>query len=337
MEFIMLPEEKEFPYGAWRLEEDGDYYLIPSIYGVHYINRRTFRFEYPERYKLITDITKGQRLWDIHKLDKDRFLVTSQTSGLYIFNLRTHTTEHFMKGLGLYGAVTSQGYAWISSDKGLVQFNCSTYSYRIYDMSDGLITDQLSYLGNRLGASGQLYVCGDVGFSVINPRLLKTDQQSSVYSLQISELSGRREFEPLQGSSLSLNYKENNLAFNFAPIDFGSHINHMYSWKLEGWDQEWSIPANRRYVSYSNLPPGEYLFKIKNLTAHSLSPHIDHIVTLVIRPPFWKTPLFMAAFIVAMSAVLLGLFYLWIRAINNKHRQGAKPARNPDHGAAFAD
>jgi hypothetical protein len=61
---------------------------------------------------------------------------------------------------------------------------------------------------------------------------------------------------------IELSYNNNSIRFEFTGINFSAPENIKFSYKLEGFDKNWSKPGTERYASYTNLPPGNYIFKV---------------------------------------------------------------------------
>lgn len=55
----------------------------------------------------------------------------------------------------------------------------------------------------------------------------------------------------------------NYLSFNFTAIDWSSLNQIQYKYKVEGFDNDWSTPSKDNTADYRNLPPGNYIFKLK--------------------------------------------------------------------------
>ena len=62
---------------------------------------------------------------------------------------------------------------------------------------------------------------------------------------------------------IHLSYLSHNIRFEFTGIYFTAPDNIKFSFILEGFDKNWSRPGTDRSVSYTNLPPGKYTFKVR--------------------------------------------------------------------------
>lgn len=84
----------------------------------------------------------------------------------------------------------------------------------------------------------------------------------------------------------SFEYDHNNFDFNFSAIDFHSPHLIKYSWKLIGYDKDWTNYSDHDYVSYTNLPSGEYILQIR---AINQSGQNSNVITFhfTIKKPFY--------------------------------------------------
>ena len=65
------------------------------------------------------------------------------------------------------------------------------------------------------------------------------------------------------GRKIQLAYYENFLSFEFSALSYISTEKNQYAYKMEGVDKDWVYSGTRRYASYPNLDPGEYIFRVK--------------------------------------------------------------------------
>jgi len=91
-----------------------------------------------------------------------------------------------------------------------------------------------------------------------------------------------------EASSVTLPYDYNSLSFEFASIHFSRPAKNKLAFMLKGIDADWNY-SNRRFASYSNLPPGNYEFLIKGANGDGIwNPDISTL-KISITPPWWKT------------------------------------------------
>lgn len=89
--------------------------------------------------------------------------------------------------------------------------------------------------------------------------------------------------------NLNLPYNKNNLEFNFIGLNFVAPDAIKYSWKLEGLDEEWSVPSKENHVLYNHLAPGIYTFKVRASNELGIIQETEESITFIIHKPFWET------------------------------------------------
>jgi len=84
-------------------------------------------------------------------------------------------------------------------------------------------------------------------------------------------------------------YDENQFSFEFLGVWLKSPESVTYRYKLEGYEENWSRVTTERYMSYANLPPGEYIFKVKSQAKGSSWNDVPVEYSFIIHSPFWQT------------------------------------------------
>lgn len=221
--------------------------------------------------------------------------------GLCGFDPRKEIFMAFTEKQGLPGhSVLSiqpdnEGYLWLGTNNGLSKFNPSTLSFTNYDVNDGLQSNQFAMSGKETGGSfkgkdGTLYFGGINGINVFNPRHIRINRQVppiviTHFKLFDKLLPGQNELKEIH-----LSYQENFFSFEFAALNYINTQKNNYAYKLENFDKAWVFSGNRRYVSYTNLDPGEYVFKVKGSNNDSIWNEKGASIRLIIHPPWWRTP-----------------------------------------------
>jgi signal transduction histidine kinase/DNA-binding response OmpR family regulator len=117
-------------------------------------------------------------------------------------------------------------------------------------------------------------------------------------------------------TELKLNYDQNTLEFELIPIGVLSS-GFKYSWKMDGLDNDWTSPANRRIITYTNLPAGNFKLRIKMFDS-SMSKVIDErILSVHITPPFWASWWFR----LILLSLIVGVVYFSLKTYANRLKQ----------------
>jgi signal transduction histidine kinase/DNA-binding response OmpR family regulator len=203
-----------------------------------------------------------------------------------------------------------RGRVWIHNQKGLSILDPVTGAFTNIEASDGLcypVTDMMD-LGN-----GKILVTGHSGMNIVSPDSI--DIHRPPPPLVITKMTINDDpvvpQQLLHGSgALQLSYAQNVLEFEFAAIDIEAPKRVQYQYRLEGIENDWVKPIDRRFVRYTALPPGDYIFRVRAAPSWGEWPEQEITLAISISPPWWQTLWAYAAY----ATFLLGILYAGYRA-----------------------
>ncbi len=188
----------------------------------------------------------------------------------------------------------NHGCLWMSTNKGLSKFNPRTETFVNYDLLDGLQSNEFNagaYYKSRI--TGEMFFGGVNGLNCIDPDKIDINEQIPsvvITSFKIFAEEKSHEFGPMtEGREIVLSYKENFFSLEFAVLDYTDVAKNQFAYKLEGVDEDWIFCGNRHYVNYTNLDPGNYIFKVKGSNCDGVWNHEGTSVKLKIKPRFYQT------------------------------------------------
>jgi len=104
---------------------------------------------------------------------------------------------------------------------------------------------------------------------------------------------------------LSLPYDKNHLTFTFIGIDLKTPKKTQYRFILDGFDDDWSPPSIKNEATYSNIPPGEYVFKVKSVNNDGLWNEEATEFAFEVGLPFWRKWWF---YLIVVGSLGLGVY-----------------------------
>ncbi len=199
--------------------------------------------------------------------------------------------------------IDDQKNLWISTNKGLSKLNPQTEEFKNYDVNDGLQSNEFQELACLKRKNGEFLFGGVNGFNSFYPRQLRENTfipETVITNFLISnkEVGVREEIdgEIIINSIISktkevkLKYFQNNISFDFASLHYVAPKKNKFVYKLDGFDKTWlTTTASKRHASYTNLSPGEYVFKVRSSNNDDLWNENPAQVKVIIKPPFWYT------------------------------------------------
>ncbi|MBN1183103.1 MAG: response regulator [Bacteroidales bacterium] len=317
--FIKAPFDfdifKNESYSITQVFEDfsGNIWIGTSENGLYVLNNERTTLDIYKNYIDRPWGNGGNSIRDIFQSKDSTLWIATKFDGIHNFNPTDKSFVHYTVKDGLpsnsiYFILEDQeNYLWLGTEKGITKFDTKKIVFQNYDASYGLQSNSFELLANCTCHDGTMVVGGHNGFNHFNPSDIEAD--TGCPNLILLSIMSQDDViaRDIKGKkSLKLKYWQNFLSFDFTQIDLINARTSEFNYMLEGIDERWIKSGNIGYVSYTNLKPGHYTFKV---AANHPSPlcHINPIeVSIYIKPPIWRTGW---AYI---FYVLLLMFVSWI-------------------------
>ncbi len=261
----------------------------------------------------------------IAKVEDEQYWVGTSL-GLLHYNYHEQKSNWYYQIDGLpndyiYGIlVDKQKNIWVSTNFGISKLNYARYQnefipeFKNYFEIDGLQSNEFNQGSYFISDKNEIFFGGINGFNSFYPdKIIDNPHQPSLYitSLKIFEKEVELDSNISQKKYLELSYKDRFFSFEFVALDYNLPEKNLYSWKLEGLDETWTPPTNRRYISYNNLPGGDYVLRIRASNNDGVWNNDGISLHIRIIPPFWQTTWFYVVCI--LLGILIVYFYIKIR------------------------
>ena len=195
------------------------------------------------------------------------------------------------------------GYLWLSTNHGICRFDPRTGMVRNYDVGDGLPSND--FLENAVFSTSREILFGSLnGLVRLIPNNIRDDRRP--FAVHITDFKVLNKSHPLTDSVIRLAYNENFVSFEFAALTYVLPQQSRYAYQLTGVDPKWVSSGNRRFASYTDLPPGNYQFRVKASNSDGIWNDKGTSVRLVIGSPWWATPWAYGVYFLLAGGVIVG-------------------------------
>lgn len=187
---------------------------------------------------------------------------------------------------------------WIGTSSGISMFNPLTEKFVNFNTADGLISNDINLSAAAIMNYETVLMGSKAGLIFFNPNQIKqsdykpkivlTDFRIFNQSLKASEDSPLKQ-SIVYSDEIEIPYSENVFSIQFSAIDFNSPKSIRYAFMLEGFDREWRTSTDVRTVTYTNLNPGSYVFRLKATNSDGVWSDNLRSLKLIILPPWWQT------------------------------------------------
>jgi ligand-binding sensor domain-containing protein len=201
----------------------------------------------------------------------------------------------------------TMGRLWIGTVKGLNIWDGKTME--TYTTRRGLLSDEIYENAMIRDKNGDIWFGTSQGVCRFKPEMKKPAAVAPlVYVDKVRSFGKDISTELLPG----LSYQQNSLDFEVAGIEMRSEKDMMYQFMLAGYDKDWEEPTSRDYISFTNLDPGQYVFKVRAKGVSGVWSEVSDLPITII-PAYWQTLWFQIGSIAIILILLPVLFRYGVR------------------------
>lgn len=220
-----------------------------------------------------------------------------------------YSSANGIKNNFVYAAVEDPqtGFLWLSTNGGLTRFDPAGKATMNFDINDGLQSNEFNAGAYSRADDGELFFGGIQGYTSFYPSQIKLDTVAPRVYLTDFVIPGKPQafiFDATSNKSVTLKYAENSFTIDFIALHYNDPAKNQYAYKLEGFQQDWTYCGTSHQVNFSHVPPGEYTFRVKAANNDGYFSPVDDTLTIVIKPPFYKTIWFYLLLLAFVAGVL---------------------------------
>ena len=215
------------------------------------------------------------------------------------------------------------GNIWLSTNSGISSLNRVTNKINNYDHHDGIPLGSFTEGSAALGKDGTIYFGSQQGVCYFTPEKMMLGYnippvqivECRVFELQI-ENKKAESFIPSIDQDIDLKYYQNSFRISFSVPDYALNRQVEYAYMIEGLESVWSNTEGDNQVTFRNIPPGNYIFKLKARLKNQEWDE-EHITSLKIHihPPFWLTTYAKVFYSLVICCVLYLFIFFYKRRL----------------------
>lgn len=221
-----------------------------------------------------------------------------------------------------------KGNLWISSENGISKFIPSKQTFENYDDKSITFPVRFNEAASAITADGKIFFGANNGFFYFNPDSIR--KSSYVPPIVFSKLLiANEDITPGKKSVLKqniddthelvLSHKENIFAMQYAALDYTNPSNIQYAYILEGFEKQWTYADKQRNATYTNLPKGHYVFKVKSTNSDGVWVDNTRVLDIEVLPSFWETPLAYFLYVFFILLIIFVAVYILFTIYRLKH------------------
>lgn len=217
-------------------------------------------------------------------------------NGFFIFNkynkkVRLVTTKNGLSSNIIFDEVIDDdNNIWLLASDGIERLNISTGKISLFDVNDGIHDHVFGRTISKF-KNGTIAAVANSGIIYFDPSKIKTKPAPPDVTIT-GFYADQQNFaidSLLQLDKIHLSNNQNVITIEFASLSFNGRKTNNYFYKLDGINKTWIAAGIQRSVTYANLNPDKYIFKVRSQnTDGSFTKNITSL-SIIIYPPWWQT------------------------------------------------
>lgn len=250
--------------------------------------------------------------------DSDNYIwIALQDQGLIKYSLKGKEAS-LMKNIPSKEVVSiiedNDNNLWMGTLYGLVKYDRRINQFFTFYASDGIGGNQFSKNCAVHLPDGNLIFGGTHGLTVFNPSDIDIKRRIPLYFEEIEATN------PVINNKIDLKYDQNNIDISFIALDYNKYSRIRYHYKLEGLHDDWNDAETTRKVFYSNLPPGNYTFRVYITSNNNSTVLAENSLKIHISPSPWLSMWALFLYGVILLTVIIYINNLYLKIKGNKSR-----------------
>lgn len=315
------------------VERNDEEMWIGSANGLYLLNKESGKYE---RIQLPVESTY---IYSLYQVKKGLLYIGTSGSGLLIYDHDKKLFTNYRKdnsalvSNNIYTILSDEDKEiLISTESGLSSYYPEQKNFFNWTRDMGLMTTNFNALSGTLRKNNHFILGSSMGAIEFHkdmklPRTYTSKMIFSDFKLFYQTIYPGDKNSPLktclnETEELRLKYNQNIFSLQVSSINYDYPSNIIYSWKLEGFYDEWSKPATENTIRYTNLAPGKYTLRVRAISNEDQRIILEErSMDIYVAQPFWLT--FWAILIYVILIFLIGAISLRI-FIMRKQRKASK-------------
>lgn len=216
----------------------------------------------------------------------------------------------------------------ISTENELVCFNTKEKIFLNWTKEQGLLFDKFNVAAGLKTSKNVVAFGGGEGIIIIRdsinlPQVFQSKLVFSDFNIHYQKITPGMKDSPLtkpidETKEIVLSHDQNIFSFEISSINYDCPSRVLYSWKLEGFYNQWTIPNEANLIKYTNINPGEYTLKVRAILLDDGHIMEERSIRIIIEPPFtqtmWAYMIYGLVFLLILSTILR---FIWLRKDSN--------------------
>lgn len=202
---------------------------------------------------------------------------------------------------------------WFTTGNGLALFQRETKKFKTYTIAEGLQSMEFNLGGKYKSKDGEVFFGGMHGVNSFYPDSLKDNPyipEIVITKLQKSDGINKKGIHIEGKEQVVLDYEDIEFTIAFAALEYTNPAENQYAYFMEGISNQWIKLENRRFVPFSGLPPGDYVFHVRGTNNDGIWNKEGTSLKIRIKPPWWQSQWAYLAYVILLIVAIFAFIKL---------------------------
>ncbi|MEE0894243.1 MAG: adenylate/guanylate cyclase domain-containing protein [Treponema sp.] len=254
-------------------------------------------------------VSTGNGISRIHdgKIDNYNSSCGLPADGIFQIIVDYTKTAWFTSNLGVFCAKYSDFEDYAEGKIDLIQV-------RKFGKSDGLVSGGVTSTSRSMKDEiGRLWFTLIDGFAVYDPIKITANKISPIIDIQSVTIENEKH-NPGE-STFIIKPEAKRISIKYTGLSFVSSDQMRFSYKLDGFDQDYSEWTTNREVSYTNLKHGTYTFSVMTKNGDDIVSETSRELIFIKKPFIWELAWFWIVVILLVSGITGLIIYARFRSM----------------------
>lgn len=220
----------------------------------------------------------------------------------------------------------NKGEIWISTNAGISQWKSDEKRFLNYTWHQGVPRGDFMDGSVCKDKNGNLFFGSQNGVCYFNPERIEENVQvapvriTGVTSYGHSETDSQGSIAPIINDEVRLSYQNSTFTLTFSVMDYTQCPQVEYAYNMEGLGKTWFEAGSENRITFRNLQPGEYTFKVKAKMRNQAWGDEFTSIHVVITPPFWLTWYAKLCYLIVVAVILFAIVRFYKRKLELESR-----------------
>ena len=275
--------------------------------GANSLSYNHISYVYQDKKQRVWVLTNGGGL-NLYRPDKN---------GFQVFTVKDGLLSNTVRGL----VEDKHGDLWLSTNGGISKMDGKTLRFVNFEEADGLQGKEFMTNAFAKNDKDWLFFGGVNGLNYLKsdslrmrldvPQVYFTDLKIFNKHVEVGEKDSPISSEISLAKEITLQPFQSVFSLDFVALEYQRPKNNRYAYYLAGFEKEWNYVGTQRTATYTNLSPGEYVFKVKASNSDGVWSESPKELRIIVLPPWYMTWWAYSLYVL----ILAGIIYGFVREI----------------------